>query len=246
MPNLTLLAYRRLRAGGTLFVQRALHVAKRDRSTRAIEGPAVQPAPTALAMISPTVVAESPGSISVQPLRRRPKVSKKMTKDILLLSLEGLAQSADAFPPLKSVVGGLLFIMTQVDAVSSNKEQVREIYTQIDVFAASLVRAVPDVTMLSPITQDAIRVLAEDMQAVHQDMEGLARQRVLVRFIRAKRHSSELQNLLKRLDQADASFTRAMLASTDVQNTRILACVQPLRAECLAAGATDESRRVSR
>ena len=38
-----------------------------------------------------------------------------ITKDVLLLGLDALAQSADAFPPLKSAVGGLLFLTTQIE-----------------------------------------------------------------------------------------------------------------------------------
>ena len=45
--------------------------------------------------------------------------------------------------------------------ISSNKAQVCEIYAQIDGIADSLVRAVPDITVVSPAAQDAIQVLAK-------------------------------------------------------------------------------------
>ena len=48
-----------------------------------------------------------------------------------------------------------------LQTVSSNKSQVREMYAQIDDFAESLARAVPDVTMLSPAAKIAIQALAE-------------------------------------------------------------------------------------
>ena len=102
-----------------------------------------------------------------------------MTKDVLLLGLEALAQSADVFPPLKSAVGGLLFFTAQIGVscttriqspslsdihlqlVSGNKELVNDIYAQIDSFADSLARAIPDATVLSPAHEAAIRALAE-------------------------------------------------------------------------------------
>ena len=45
--------------------------------------------------------------------------------------------------------------------VSSNKAQVHEIYAQVDKLANSLVRAVPDATILSPAAEDAVRALVE-------------------------------------------------------------------------------------
>ena len=108
--------------------------------------------------------------------------------------------------------------------VSGNKAQVHEIYVQIDDFAASLVRAVPDITMLSPTAKVAIQVLTKyaiiyharlssvlklfsDVEAVRKDMEGIGRHNRLARFIRAKRDSNHLQSLRERLGQADAAFT---------------------------------------
>ena len=48
--------------------------------------------------------------------------------------------------------------------VSNNKAQVCEIYAQIDGIADSLERAVPDVTVLTPATQEAIQALAKYMR----------------------------------------------------------------------------------
>ena len=42
-------------------------------------------------------------------------VSLGATQEVLLLGLEALAESADAFPPLKSAVCGLLFFVKQAD-----------------------------------------------------------------------------------------------------------------------------------
>lgn len=42
-------------------------------------------------------------------------ISGTIAKDTLLLALEGIVQSADAFPPLKSAASGLLFIATCAD-----------------------------------------------------------------------------------------------------------------------------------
>lgn len=55
----------------------------------------------------------SPGNEVARP--RRGRTSRAVTKDTLLFGLEALSESADAFGPLKSVVGGLLFFAKQAD-----------------------------------------------------------------------------------------------------------------------------------
>ncbi|VDB96256.1 unnamed protein product [Peniophora sp. CBMAI 1063] len=166
------------------------------------------------------------GTVSTRSLLKTKKLAEDI-KEALLFGLEGLSQSADAFPPLKSAVGGLLFIVNQIELVSNNKNQIREIYAQIDGYAASLELAVPDVTALSPAGKNAICAFAAIIQAVRRDLDSLVQEKCSWRFLRAKRHSARLQAILRQLDQADASFTRTMLASTDVQNTRILNCHCP-------------------
>ncbi|KZV70141.1 hypothetical protein PENSPDRAFT_651787, partial [Peniophora sp. CONT] len=173
--------------------------------------------------------ASSPGNAVAR--RGKGRISRSVTKDTLLFGLEALSESADAFGPLKSVVGGLLFFAKQADLVSGNKEQISDVYVQIDAMVASLARAIPDVTELSPVAKEAIRTLAEDIHAVCTDMEGVSRQRWSMRFIRARQHSDRLDSLVKRLNKADACFMRTIATSTEMKSTQILACVQPLREE---------------
>ncbi|KZV73365.1 hypothetical protein PENSPDRAFT_750114 [Peniophora sp. CONT] len=233
MPNITLSTSRRLRTAVARLTLPTLRLSRCNSSTQAIQDRALHATSLVPTAVNPIAVTSPRSSSEAHSPARLSKMKATTTiaKDALLLSLDALSQSADAFPPLKSVVGALLFIATQVEMVSSNKAQAHEIYAEIDRFAASLVRAVPDVTVLSLTAQGAIRALAEDVLAVRKDMEGIERQRLLKRFIRAKRHSAQLQDLLKQLNQADAFFTRTMLTSMDAHNTRILTCVQPLQKE---------------
>ncbi|VDB96266.1 unnamed protein product [Peniophora sp. CBMAI 1063] len=154
------------------------------------------------------------------------RIVKDTVKDALILGLEALAQSADVFPPLKSVVGGLLFFATQVERVSGNEAQIGETYAEIDAIAASLVRAIPDATVLSPALEAAIRAFAQDVKAVCTEMDAIARQRLVKRFLCAKRHSAQLQILMQRLNHANESFSRTMLTSINITTTEILACVK--------------------
>ncbi|KZV71067.1 hypothetical protein PENSPDRAFT_684935 [Peniophora sp. CONT] len=134
-----------------------------------------------------------------------------MVRDALLLNLEALAQSADAFPPLKSAVGGLLFIARQLELVSSNKAAILEFYARIDSVAASLVRAVPDVTMLSSVARIAIHALMEDIHSLCAEVEVVASERPLLRFIRAQQTRGRLEGFTRRLDEAHASFIVSLM-----------------------------------
>ncbi|KZV70148.1 hypothetical protein PENSPDRAFT_651794 [Peniophora sp. CONT] len=121
MPNLALLTSRRFRAALVRLALPTLRITKRKHTTRLTEeNPSNLSAPLALAMAHPiTVPSSSTASTSSFHTRSRSRissVSKAIAKDTLLLGLDALAQSADAFPPLKSAVGGLLFIVTMVEA----------------------------------------------------------------------------------------------------------------------------------
>ncbi|KZV62028.1 hypothetical protein PENSPDRAFT_758998 [Peniophora sp. CONT] len=214
MPRIILRVPKRLR-----LAPRALLATMRRRPAQVTEDNSATPASAAVAAAQNDVVpALTLLSHSASPTAklahsRHQSNRRELTKDALLLVLEALVQSADAFPPLKSVVGGLLFFVTQVEMVSSNKEDVQRIYAQIDAMAASLVAAIPDATELSPAAKHAIRALADDVQAVCVDMRTIARQRRLVRFLRAKRNRAQLQGLLKQLEDSNVFFTRTVLTA---------------------------------
>ena len=71
-------------------------------------------APTSLTSTS-TGVSPMNHKVDTGSTRFTRSVSLGTTKEVLLLGLEALAESADAFPPLKSAVCGLLFFVKQAD-----------------------------------------------------------------------------------------------------------------------------------
>ncbi|VDB96262.1 unnamed protein product [Peniophora sp. CBMAI 1063] len=146
----------------------------------------------------------------------------EVTKDTVLFILDGLVQSADACPPLKSTVGALSFLVNHVELVSGNKAQIGEIYAHIHAIVASLADAIPDPTSISPALEASLRTLANVVHAVCVDMEAIGRQRWVLRFIRAKSHNEELEALMKRLERASDAFARTILTSSDVKLTRLL------------------------
>ncbi|KAI0027722.1 hypothetical protein K488DRAFT_90519 [Vararia minispora EC-137] len=89
----------------------------------------------------------------------RPSASRRtIAKDTVLLGLEALKESADAFPPLKAAVGGLVFFVQLYSQMSSNRAEISQVYERIEDIEDSLTRAVPDITSLSPTQASAVEV----------------------------------------------------------------------------------------
>ena len=110
---------------------------------------------------------------------------------------------------------------------SSNKKQIRDIYRAIEDLATSLRCGVQDKSdMLSPGHQEAIAVLSRyvqeycgpshagaltpssNMKMIEQDLESILQERKsrFKRFFSAKRHRSELQDIVKQLERADTNY----------------------------------------
>lgn len=124
MPNN--IVFRRLRAAARV-APRALLLIRLNRRTTPVE-----PAPATFGDSDAVVPSTSSTAVThvVNPLAavltagaREPdrmhlgsmRISREAAKDILVLSLEALSESADVFPPLKSVVGGLLYFTKRVE-----------------------------------------------------------------------------------------------------------------------------------
>ncbi|KZV68432.1 hypothetical protein PENSPDRAFT_687290 [Peniophora sp. CONT] len=152
------------------------------------------------------------------------------TKDTLLLVLEGIVQSSDAFPPLKSAASGLLFFATSAEMASSNKKQVRDIYKNIDGLAASLKRGATNDGMISPAHQDVIETLGGDITALTEELEHIIGERRsrFKRFFSAKRHRAELQDIIWQLDNMRSNYTTAVATLNATTNAQVLAHVQAL------------------
>ncbi|VDB88452.1 unnamed protein product [Peniophora sp. CBMAI 1063] len=153
-----------------------------------------------------------------------------VAKDALLFTLEGIVQSSDAFPPLKSAASGLLFFATSADMASSNKKHIRDIHKRVNSLAASLKRGAAEGSMLAPAHQDAISALAADISALKDDLESIVNERKsrFRRYFSAKRHREELQDIVWQLDNARSNYTTAVATLNATTNAQVLAHVRAL------------------
>ena len=94
----------------TLILRRNKHLLSLTQASAAtvvaLDGSTIVPTSQSMNVVSPGVVSHD---------SQESESAKRIGKDVLLLGLDALAQSADAFPPLKSAVCGLLFLTTQAD-----------------------------------------------------------------------------------------------------------------------------------
>ncbi|VDB87306.1 unnamed protein product [Peniophora sp. CBMAI 1063] len=135
-----------------------------------------------------------------------------IAKDAILLVLDAIVRSSDAFPPLKSAASGLLFFATCADMACGNKKQIRDIYKRIHGLAASLKRGTKEGSRITPEHQDAIEVLAADIEALKGDLEGIISERKsrFRRFFSAKRHREELKDVVEQLETSKSNYTTAL------------------------------------
>lgn len=86
-------------------------------------------------------------------LSRRQKIPPLLKEgaSYVIPVLEGVSAAADAFPPLKSAVGGVLFIARTVRGFRSNKQEWKEFATWVTQCGACVVVSVPSKPILSTI-----------------------------------------------------------------------------------------------
>ncbi|KAI0045592.1 hypothetical protein FA95DRAFT_1680376 [Auriscalpium vulgare] len=138
--------------------------------------------------------------------RRKPQLSS----DVLMVSLEALRESAEAFPPLRSAVGCLILLLQLFQGMTSNRDEIVRIAARIDEISALLARAVPDVTRIPPILRHAIETLDRDLNNIYEASSEIARQPKGWRFLKAARHADSLLSFNHRIDEALLGFSVAV------------------------------------
>ncbi|KAI0321245.1 hypothetical protein OF83DRAFT_1168583 [Amylostereum chailletii] len=87
------------------------------------------------------------------------KATIRITSRTIRIGLEALNESSDVFPPLKSAIGGILFILTLTETMQGNKTAIEDIYQRIDEIQKNLESAMPpELLHFSPALYQAIEV----------------------------------------------------------------------------------------
>jgi len=123
-----------------------------------------------------------------------------------MTALTALKESSDAFPPLKSVVAGVLHIGDLSEKVKSNKEECRKLASRAQETLDRIAVAVPDATCISSDLLVRIDEFTRTLTDIECFMKSLCRLGVLRRLLHHKEHEDLIVEFNRRLDEAFKSF----------------------------------------
>lgn len=130
---------------------------------------------------------------------------------VALIGLTALKESADAFPPLKSTVSGILHIIELSQKVKSNKENCQKLAWRVQEILDKIAVAVPDATCIPSDLTLRIDEFTRTLGEIELFMESLCRVKVFKRCLRHKEREDTFLEFNQRLDNVIKSF---MLIST--------------------------------
>ncbi|KAJ7177039.1 hypothetical protein C8R46DRAFT_1078034 [Mycena filopes] len=153
--------------------------------------------------------------------RVRLKVPSSRTSDAILdgvqTSLVVLKESADAFPPLKSVVGGVLALCDMAKRAKSSKSQVRQIAVRANRIADVIYNAVPDPQTISDPMRHSIQEFIVLLDEIRPALAVIASTGRFSRLVHINRNERILRTTNTRLDEAYTDFLAGSVLRGELQ-----------------------------
>ncbi|KAJ7782215.1 hypothetical protein DFH07DRAFT_789859 [Mycena maculata] len=156
------------------------------------------------------------------PTTREPRPSHALP-DVLWTSIQALKESADAFPPLKSAVGGAIAVCDIAERAKHSKSDACEIALRTKAILDAVADAVPDVLAIPPPMLQSIErftVLLADIQC---RIEVIALADGLSRLVHLNRNERVLRDIKAQLDDAYQDFLTASALRLEVQQAQLTA-----------------------
>ncbi|KAJ7776696.1 hypothetical protein B0H14DRAFT_2964061 [Mycena olivaceomarginata] len=122
--------------------------------------------------------------------------------------------SADAFPPLKSAVGGVLALWNTVERVKTSKEKAKALSRRAYEVLEALTDAVPDPSNISPSMLMSIQCFNNVLIEACNAMAPLTKRK---RLLSLNRDEATLELFNRRLDESFQTFTIAGLTRVETQ-----------------------------
>ncbi|KAJ7899875.1 hypothetical protein B0H13DRAFT_1883593 [Mycena leptocephala] len=151
--------------------------------------------------------------------------------DLLSTTLLALKESADAFPPLKSAVGGVLAVCNIAQRAKHAKSDARDVALRTQAILDVIADAVPDASAISaPMLQSIERftVLLDEISCL---MEEVALSSGISRVVHLNRNGRTLQDIKARLDDAYRDFLAASALRVEAQHTQTQTVVQQIQVQ---------------
>jgi len=145
------------------------------------------------------------------------KCAAATSADVAKTTLVTLERSADAFPPLKSAVGGVLAVWGAAERVKSSKKNAQAVAARCREVLDVLLEVVPDHSNIPPemlISIDKFTILLKDIQ---EAIESLQKRRGIDSLLHLNRSEGQLLGFGQRLDNACRCFTMSGTLRTEVK-----------------------------
>ncbi|KAJ6611960.1 hypothetical protein B0H10DRAFT_2054175 [Mycena sp. CBHHK59/15] len=159
-----------------------------------------------------------------------------LTSDAILTSLNLLKDPADAFPPLKSVVGGVIAVWNLAERVAALDEEAQKLAWRAITILDTIYNAVGDADpqSLSPHVLQSILDFECLLNDLHKAMDRIAKRRIH-RLLYLRRTENQLASFNLRLDSMAETFTIGTLAHVGLAVDKMDVSMQKLSAELSSA-----------
>ncbi|KAJ7779007.1 hypothetical protein B0H16DRAFT_802385 [Mycena metata] len=146
----------------------------------------------------------------------------KALPDIISTSLVALKESADAFPPLKSAVGGVLAVWDVAQRAKHSKADAHAIALRTQTILDMMADALPDPSAIPPAMLSSIERFTLLLDEICTSMEVLTRSSGVFRLANLNCNERLLQEIKDQLDEAYRDFQVASTLRIEAQQAALV------------------------
>ncbi|KAJ7751467.1 hypothetical protein B0H14DRAFT_433864 [Mycena olivaceomarginata] len=149
--------------------------------------------------------------------------SAAAVSDLFSTALLALKESADAFPPLKSAVGGVLVVTDIAQRAKHSKADALDIAHRTEGILNVIADAVPDPSTISTPMLQSIERFTMLLDEISGAMEAIALCGRISRVVHLNRNERAMRDIKVRLDNAYHDFVAAVALRVEAQQTQLAA-----------------------
>ncbi|KAJ7031927.1 hypothetical protein C8F04DRAFT_1396853 [Mycena alexandri] len=132
-----------------------------------------------------------------------------------------ILEAADAFPPLKSAVGGVLALWDIAERAKHSKSDAREIARRTGTILSVIADAVLDGSPISPLMHQSIERFTVLLHDIHRLMVSMSLTNRVSRIVHLNRNESALLGMKTKLEDAYRDFLAASALRVEAQQATI-------------------------
>ncbi|KAF7302835.1 hypothetical protein MKEN_01245500 [Mycena kentingensis (nom. inval.)] len=149
--------------------------------------------------------------------RNRAHTGAGAIPDVIRISLDALRQSADAFPPLKSAVGGVLALWDLTERTKHCKTKAHKVSLHATAILDTIADSVGDPANIPPPMLLSIDRFTSTLGMIHDCLIEVAQTRGISRVVHLRRNEAILEDMLVKLDDAYRTFVIASSIRLEAQ-----------------------------